>query len=101
MTGDTIEVAAVAVQMLLGALGPWWIVRWDERRLDAVRLSRAWPPSTRLSAAVAFGPLCLPVHFWRTRRSWWGVVLGLGLAIALTALSVALSAFLGLFAGSA
>jgi hypothetical protein len=35
------------------------------------------------SAVVAFGPLCLPVHFIRTRRNWAG--LGLGVAALLGA----------------
>ena len=49
------------------------LLRWDESRLSRARLERAWPPSSKLSAAVLFGPWCLPIHFYRTRfalRGW-------------------------------
>jgi hypothetical protein len=58
------------------------IVR-DERRLTGKELERAWPPQSR--DAAIFGlwmmgvhPLCVLIHFVRTRRSPWGVLLGLG-----------------------
>jgi len=57
------------------------IVR-DERHLTGPRLERAWPPQSR--DAAIFGlwlmgvhPLCVFVHFVRTRRSIGGVLLGL------------------------
>jgi hypothetical protein len=62
------------------------LVIWDERRLARARperLERAWPPSSRDSALVAFGVLALPLHFARTRghlRSFGGaawVLIGL------------------------
>lgn len=67
------------------------VVLADERRLARVappRLERAWPPASRASAAVAFGPLCLPVHFWRTRRSLAGALAGLGWAAAVIGVDV-------------
>jgi len=40
-------------------------------------LARAWPDASLWSAVVIFGPLSVPIHFLRTRRSW----VGLGLAV--------------------
>jgi hypothetical protein len=58
------------------------IIVGDERRLSGPRLERAWPPQSR--DAAIFGlwlmgvhPLCVLVHFARTRRTVLGVLLGL------------------------
>jgi hypothetical protein len=52
----------------------------DERRLTPERRERAWDPVSRASAiAVSMFLLpgvCLPVHYWRTRRSFGGTLLG-------------------------
>jgi hypothetical protein len=74
------------------------LVHWDERRLSPEQLARAWPVASRRAAIVFFGVFSLPVHFWRTRRSWAGRTLGwvAGLAIAVVADLVA-SAIAGLF----
>ena len=53
-----------------------WIVRRDVRHLDAELLARAWPEPSLWSAVVCFSPLCIPIHFIRTRRSFLGVTLG-------------------------
>jgi hypothetical protein len=66
------------VSFVLGIAVPATIVRWDVARLSGERLARAWPDASLWSAVVVFGPLCLPVHFIRTRRNWVG--LGLGVA---------------------
>ena len=63
------------------------IVLRDERRLSPERLACAWPPSSRSAALVVFGVLALPVYYARTRRSLVGFLLGLGLAIAVSALN--------------
>jgi hypothetical protein len=55
-----------------------WIVRRDVRRLEPRLLSRAWPEPSLWSAVVCFSPLCIPIHFVRTRRSFTGVALGVG-----------------------
>ena len=78
------EVFVVGLSLVLNALLPYVIVRYDLARLSDERLSRAWTEASFLSAVLAFGPLALPVHFARTRRS----VLGLGLGLALCALSL-------------
>ena len=72
------------------------VVILDERRfLKEEQLERAWPPSSRDAAIVAFGGLALPVHFIKTRghtkSAWgllgfvWGLVLGV---IALVVVSI-------------
>jgi hypothetical protein len=66
------------------------VLRRDERRLTAEQLGRAWPPSTRLMAPVYFGVFCLPVHFWKTRRSLGGLLVGLAWGVAITALDEAI-----------
>jgi hypothetical protein len=70
------EVLLFALSIVLGILVPAGIVRWDLRRLTGENLARSWPDASLWSAVVVFGPLSVPVHFIRTRRSW----AGLGLA---------------------
>lgn len=93
------ETLIVALSLALNALLPWLIVRWDLARLDEPRLARAWTQPSFLCAVFAFGPLSLPVHFTKTRRSALGFGLGLfWFAVSLaaeTALTVALGAALG------
>jgi hypothetical protein len=69
------------------------IVR-DERRLRGAALERAWPPQSR--DAAIFGlwnmgvhPLCLLVHFARTRRTLVGLLTGLLWLVAVCAADVA------------
>ena len=83
------EVLLLALSFVLNAALPYLIVRYDLKRLSPERLARAWPDASVLSAVYAFGPLCLPVHFTKTRRSWLGFGLGLGVC-ALTVLGQAL-----------
>ena len=61
---------------------PYRIVRFDEQRLSSERLERAWNPASFWIAVVVFGPLSLPVHFTRTRRSLLGFLLNMELAVA-------------------
>ena len=75
------ETLVVASSLLLNALLPYLIVRRDLRRLSGERLARAWTDASFLSAVVAFGPFCLPIHFTKTRRSLAGFGLGVGLAL--------------------
>ena len=93
------EVLLLALSFVLNAALPYLIVRYDLKRLSPERLARAWPDASVLSAVYAFGPLCLPVHFTKTRRSWLGFGLGLGvcaLTVSAQALIVAgLSRILG------
>jgi hypothetical protein len=55
-----------------------WILYFDIGRLPPRLSARAWPVASLWAAVGWFSPLCLVVHFVRTRRSLWGVVLGIG-----------------------
>jgi hypothetical protein len=74
------EVLIIALGFALNAALPYLIVKRDLERLPEDRLSRAWNEASFLSAVIVFGPLAVPVHFVKTRRSWAGLALGLGLA---------------------
>jgi hypothetical protein len=72
-----VEVALVALQLALNIAVPAWLVRRDMRRLVPEQLARTWNDASLWSAVVAFGPLCLPFHFTKARRSLLGLALGL------------------------
>ncbi len=77
------EVLLFTFSLALGIAVPALIVRWDLGRLSGERLARSWPEASFWLAVVMFGPLCVPIHFIRTRRSWAGFGLGaLGGALA-------------------
>jgi hypothetical protein len=90
------DVAQLVLQLALGILLPATVVRRDLRRLNADQLARTWNAASFWTAVVAFGPLCLPVHFAKARRSVTGLVLGMfwmmvvSVLIALAAGGVAL-----------
>lgn len=84
----------VALGLLLNALLPYLIVRFDLARLSEERLARAWPDASFLAAVYAFGPLSLPVHFSKTRRSVLGFLLGVFWLVVTVALEGAVSALL-------
>jgi hypothetical protein len=89
------EVLLYVLSFALGIAIPATIVRRDLARLTGERLARSWPDASLWSAVVVFGPLCLPIHFIRTRRSLVGAALGLGWfagAIVASALPVELLA---------
>jgi hypothetical protein len=71
------EVLLFTLSFALGIAVPAVIVRRDVARLAGEQLARSWPEASLWAAIVAFGPLSVPIHFLRTRRSW----LGLGLAL--------------------
>jgi hypothetical protein len=86
-----VEVLSFSVQLALNVGITAFILRWDEGRMDALASARAWPPASRWAAIVAFGPLCIPVHFVKTRRSLVGGLLGLiWMALAVIALGLAM-----------
>jgi hypothetical protein len=92
------EVLLYTLSFALGIAVPWKIVRRDLARLTGEALARAWPDASVWAAVVVFGPLCLPVHFIRTRRSWLGLALGLGwLAGAIVAISLPIELLARLF----
>ena len=71
------EVVVLALVLPYFYLAPWWIVRRDMRRLPADKLARCWNSASFGSAVVAFGPLCLPVHFIKAHGWRKGGVQGL------------------------
>jgi hypothetical protein len=75
-------VLQIGLQITLTA----WVVRRDMRRASPGRLVRAWNDASFWSAVVVFGPLCIPVHFVRTRRSFVGLVIGAAWMIAVMAI---------------
>lgn len=83
MTDGNLELVQVIVSWLVTLPAVVAVIKADEKRLDAEALARAWPPQSR--DAAIFGlwnlgvhPLCVLVHFARTRRS----VLGTGVGLA-------------------
>jgi hypothetical protein len=92
------EILLYTLSFALGIAVPALIVRWDLGRLSEERLARAWPDSSLWAAVVVFGPLCLPVHFTRTRRSLLGFGLGLlSLFVALLLVSLPIEALSRIF----
>ena len=75
------SVLGVVLDLVLGVALTAWVVRLDMRRLPPERLLRSWNVASFWSAVVAFGPLSIPVHFVRTRRSVLGFLLGCAWAV--------------------
>ena len=71
------DVAEVVLQLVLSVLLPATVVRRDLRRLDPNQLERTWNTASFWTAVIVFGPLCLPVHFVKARRSVRGLALGM------------------------
>ena len=87
-----IPVLTFVVELVLSVSATAWVVRRDMRSLDAARLARGWNGASFWSAVVVFAPLCILVHFVRTRRSFSGALLGLfWVALVLVATSAASS----------
>jgi len=93
------EILLFTLSFALGIAVPALIVRRDLARLQGDRLARSWPDASLWSAVVVFGPLCVPIHFVRTRRSWWGLLLGVlwlvGAVLLITLPVEALAAIFG------
>ncbi len=73
---------ALLAQFAGGVLLSAWVLRRDTRRLSPEQSARAWNTASRWAALGAFGPLCLIVHFTRTRRSIRGLAVGLAWFLA-------------------
>ena len=84
------EVVILVLSFVLNAALPYLVVRYDLSRLPERQLARAWPEASFLAAVFAFGPLSLPVHFVKTRRS----LMGLGLGLAMCALTLVVETLL-------
>jgi hypothetical protein len=83
MTAGNLELVQIVVSWAVTLPAVAILISRDERRLPADLLERAWPPQSR--DAAIFGlfnlgvhPLCVLIHFARTRRSLVGTLVGLG-----------------------
>jgi hypothetical protein len=70
------------------------IVTRDEARITEAQRDRGFADSTRICVtlflATQFGPImgvCLPIHFWKTRRKVAWVLVGIGAALLIFAAS--------------
>ncbi len=90
-------VVQFSLQLALGILLTWWVLRRDMRRLPPDQQERAWNDASFWVAVVVFNPICIPIHFIRTRRSLGGVVRGMAWMGVVLALSVGASAAVGLW----
>ena len=70
------DVLVLLVQFFASIFVTAGIVQFDIRRLPPSQKERAWPDSSVWAAAFWFSPLCLLIHFVRTRRSLLGLLLG-------------------------
>ena len=89
-----VELYTTIVFGILNIALPYAVTRFDRRRLAPRELERAWNSASWASAVYFFGPLCLPAHFWVTRRSLRGLATG----VAWTALILGGETLLGLAA---
>jgi hypothetical protein len=64
------------VLSILNIVLPYLITRRDRRTLGPRELARGWNTASWASAVYFFGPLCLPAHFWVTRRTVRGLFQG-------------------------
>ena len=85
------EFIVYVLSMIVTFGATYGILRFDESRLSEAQLERAWPPSSRNAAVLAFSPICLIVHFARTRLSLIGALLGFASAGFIVGLNVMLS----------
>jgi hypothetical protein len=88
MTDGNLQLVQVIVSWVVTLPAVIVVIRTDERRLKGEALERAWPPQSR--DAAIFGlwnmgvhPLCVLIHFARTRRTLLGTGLGLVWLVAI------------------
>lgn len=90
MTPGNEEFVEVCVTLVVPLVIVVPLLRFDERRLSARQLERAWPPVSRDAAIFApwlllgMPQLCLPVHAVKTRGWIVGLVPGLLVALVIT-----------------
>jgi hypothetical protein len=82
MTDGNLQLVQVIASWVVTLPAVIVVIKADERRLTGEALERAWPPQSR--DAAIFGlwnmgvhPLCVLIHFARTRRTLLGTGLGL------------------------
>jgi hypothetical protein len=89
------EVIELVVSAALQIYLTFWLIRRDERRLTGLEAARTFLPATFWVAVVVFGPLSIPIHFVRTRRSLSGLMLGLLWLVAVLGLITLAGLILG------
>ena len=72
-----VEFYYALVLWALNIVVPYVITARDRRGLTKEQLERAWNGASWASAVYFFGPLCLPAHFWVTRRTLRGLAAGM------------------------
>jgi hypothetical protein len=78
---------------------PYYITLRDRRRLSHEALARGWNTASWACAVFFFGPFCLPAHFWVTRRTARGLLVGGAWMIAVFAGEAALGYAIDLTSG--
>jgi hypothetical protein len=63
-----LEFYSTIIFAVLNIVLPYLITRSDRKKLNADQLAGAWNGPSWACAVYVFGPLCLPAHFWVTRR---------------------------------
>jgi hypothetical protein len=76
------DVLLFSLQLVLGVVVPAAVVRRDIRRLPPAQRARAWPDPSVWVAVALVSVFAVPLHFIRTRRTFLGVLLGLGWFVA-------------------
>jgi hypothetical protein len=89
------DAALLTLVVVLNVALPVLVVRRDLERLGAEQLERAWTDVTVLAACVLCGPLCLPIHFAKTRRSIAGFAVGVLWTVAVLAVAVGVELAVG------
>jgi hypothetical protein len=79
------DVLLFSLQLVLGIVVPAAVVRRDIRRLPLRERSRAWPDPSVWIAVALVSVFAVPLHFIRTRRTFTGLLLGIGWFLAVYA----------------
>ena len=88
---------AVAMLSLWAAtsVGPWLVVRREQRRLARRGEAHPWNAATTLCAAFVFGLFALPAHEWAMRRHRRAALALLAIPASLLALDALLQRLFG------
>ena len=84
------EVLDVIVGSVLSLGLTYTYVRCDRLLMPSHWRERGWNAASTGAAIFAFSPLCIVAHYWVTRRSFVGVLRGLGALVFLVVTQVAL-----------